>query len=329
MATGWGEGSVHPALGRKLSAPMDTPHYFQVSSQARSISSAAMTVAYSVLSKGVKDKELAEGGEGLGPGLGLGLLCSPAGQPIKASVTSSAVITIVREARTMSKKYCGDLAVQLLPNVTLVRCLAATLGPAPVSMYGAREWDSAYPWLLADTGSDVKEFAIPFDYLHQHGQPGLSPHVQGCTNQPPPVDMVVWQGVTSWYDAGGHMGGTVGVEEWRGGEMTSCKAWRDQAATGRLGTGSDRGEHWLVTLLARGWQGLARGFQPAGLVALRLLNLFSQGCWPVPAELTRLVRSSFISTTLPAAGLCPWACTPPCSRPAAPHQHPTLPRCPC
>ncbi|KAJ9532985.1 hypothetical protein QJQ45_018084 [Haematococcus lacustris] len=41
------------------------------------------------------------------------------------------------------------------------------------------------------------------------------------------------------------------------------------------------------------------GFQSAGLVALRLLSLLSQGCWPFTDELTRVVRYSSTSTTLP------------------------------
>ncbi|KAL6750711.1 hypothetical protein V8C86DRAFT_2800359, partial [Haematococcus lacustris] len=43
----------------------------------------------------------------------------------------------------------------------------------------------------------------------------------------------------------------------------------------------------------------AGGFQPAGLVALSVFSSTSQGCWPFTAELTRLVRCSSTSTTLP------------------------------
>ncbi|KAJ9533268.1 hypothetical protein QJQ45_018395, partial [Haematococcus lacustris] len=43
----------------------------------------------------------------------------------------------------------------------------------------------------------------------------------------------------------------------------------------------------------------AGGFQSTGLVALRLTRCLSQGCWPFTAELTRLVRCSTTSTTLP------------------------------
>ncbi|GFH14220.1 hypothetical protein HaLaN_10236 [Haematococcus lacustris] len=49
----------------------------------------------------------------------------------------------------------------------------------------------------------------------------------------------------------------------------------------------------------------AGGFQPAGLVALRLFSCLSQGCWPFTAELTRLVRCSSTSTTLPRSWSVP------------------------
>ncbi|KAJ9515113.1 hypothetical protein QJQ45_028913, partial [Haematococcus lacustris] len=95
-----------------------------------------------------------------------------------------------------------------------------------------------------------------------------------------------------------------------GSEAAACEAaWLLRGACGGL-RGATTGHHIMPrTGWSRCWLQAGRtrrcstcpagGFQPAGLVALRLFSCLSQGCWPFTAELTRVVRCSSTSTTLP------------------------------
>ncbi|GFH18648.1 hypothetical protein HaLaN_15488 [Haematococcus lacustris] len=98
---------------------------------------------------------------------------------------------------------------------------------------------------------------------------------------------------------------------------TSCPALADHAAGSRLGA--------------------AGGGAPALLGASSLLAWSPCAC---SAAAHRAAGHSLLSCPgwcgahpqappCPAAGLCPWACTPPCSRHATPHQHPSPPWCQC
>ncbi|KAJ9518683.1 hypothetical protein QJQ45_018731, partial [Haematococcus lacustris] len=101
-----------------------------------------------------------------------------------------------------------------------------------------------------------------------------------------------------------------------GSEAAGCEAsWLLHGACGGL-RGTLQG-HYIMprTGWSRCWLQAGRtmrwctcpagGFESAGLVALRLLSRLSQGCWPFTAELTRLVRCSSTSTTLPLSWSVP------------------------
>ncbi|KAJ9516644.1 hypothetical protein QJQ45_015186, partial [Haematococcus lacustris] len=101
-----------------------------------------------------------------------------------------------------------------------------------------------------------------------------------------------------------------------GSEAAGCvAAWLLRGAWGGL-RGATTGHHimprtgrsrcWLQAGRSRrGSTCPAGGFQPAGLVALSVFSSSSQGCLPFTAELTRLVRCSSTSTTLPRSWSVP------------------------
>ncbi|KAJ9510491.1 hypothetical protein QJQ45_015954 [Haematococcus lacustris] len=95
-----------------------------------------------------------------------------------------------------------------------------------------------------------------------------------------------------------------------GSEAAACEAsWLLHVACGGL-RGATTGHHIRpLTGWSRRWLQAGRsrrcctcpagGFQSAGLVALRLFSCRSHGCWSFTAKLTRLVRCSSTSTTMP------------------------------
>ncbi|KAJ9512894.1 hypothetical protein QJQ45_029126 [Haematococcus lacustris] len=151
--------------------------------------------------------------------------------------------------------------------------------------------------------SSGRHLLSPMRCMFSAALQSLSSHLPGCGAGLALAALVGWVGSA----AGSALvrllrlagGGVLGP----GSEAAGCEAsWLLCGACGGL-RGATTVHHimprtgwsrcWLQAGRTRRWCTCpAGGFQPAGLVALRLFSCLSQGCWPFTAELTRLVRMS-------------------------------------